>query len=166
MPPLTPAPASSDRERLGVMVPALGAGAVGPGGAAELGADGHQRLAQEPALLQVADQGRDGAVDAGGLGAMVLHVAVGVPVVVRARVDQLDDPHAPLDQPAGDQALVGERGSCRRRPLRRATGSPPSRRVTSSTSGASRIMPRAMSKRGDPGRAGRRRLAGPGHGPG
>ena len=48
-------------------------------------------------------------VDAAGLGAMVLHVAVGVPVVARAGVDQLDDADAALDQPAGDQALVGER---------------------------------------------------------
>ena len=41
---------------------------------------------------------------------MVLHVAVCVPVVVRAGVDQLDDADAPLDQPAGDQALIAERG--------------------------------------------------------
>ena len=41
---------------------------------------------------------------------MVAHVAVRVPVVVRARVDQLDDPHSAFDQPAGDQALVAERG--------------------------------------------------------
>src|SRR5579883_3504606 len=70
------------RERLGVMVAALALAVVGPGGAAELGADGHQRLAQEPALLQVLQQRRDGAIDPQRLGTMLLHVPVGVPVVI------------------------------------------------------------------------------------
>ena len=58
-----------------------------------------------------------------GLGAMVLHVAVRVPVVAGAGVDQLDEPHAALDQPPGDQALPGERLARRRAPGRRARAS-------------------------------------------
>jgi hypothetical protein len=33
---------------------------------------------------------------------------MGVPVVAGPAVDQLDEPHAPLGQPAGDQALPGK----------------------------------------------------------
>src|SRR5207249_2954144 len=55
-----------------------------------------------------AEQAGDGAIDAGGLAAMLLHVAVGVPVVVRAGVDQLDDADAALDEPPRHEALPAE----------------------------------------------------------
>ena len=41
---------------------------------------------------------------------MLSHVAMRVPVVIGARVDQLHDAHAALDEPPGDQALVAKRG--------------------------------------------------------
>ena len=47
-------------------------------------------------------------IDSLGLGPMGLHVAVRIPVVMRAGVDQLDDADAALDQPAGDEALRAE----------------------------------------------------------
>ncbi len=49
--PLHARPGQQRRERLGIMVAALGVGAVGPGGPAEFGADGHQGLVEQPALL-------------------------------------------------------------------------------------------------------------------
>ena len=85
-------------------------GPVGPGGPAEFRADGHQRLVQQPALFEVFKRPAIARSTAQGLGPMVSHVAVRVPVVIRARVDQLDDAHAALDQPPGDQALVAKRG--------------------------------------------------------
>ena len=39
---------------------------------------------------------------------MIGHVAVRVPVVARADIDQLDKPHAALGEPAGDEALPTE----------------------------------------------------------
>src|SRR5262249_6876062 len=91
------------------MITALATGVVGPGRAAELSANDHERLLQHSAALQVAEQRRNRPVDALGLGAVVLHVAVGVPVVGSAGVDELDDAHAAFQQPAGDETLPGER---------------------------------------------------------
>ena len=40
------------RERLGVVVAPLGIGSICPGGPAEFGADRHQGLVQQPALIR------------------------------------------------------------------------------------------------------------------
>ena len=74
-------------------------------GAAEFGADGHQRVVQQSALFEIGQQAGQGAVDALGLGTMGLHVAVGIPVVLRASVDEFDDAHASFEQSSGEETL-------------------------------------------------------------
>src|SRR5262249_23381838 len=74
-------PGEEAGEGPGVVVAALVAGGGAPGGAAELGADRQQRHLQQTALPEVADQGGQRLIDARRLAAVVLHVAVGVPVV-------------------------------------------------------------------------------------
>ena len=75
-------------------------------GAAELAAPDDQRLAQQPAPLQVLDQPPAGLVDVAALaGQPAGHVGVVVPVVV---ID-LDEAHAALDHSPGQQRGVGER---------------------------------------------------------
>ena len=82
------------------MVASLAGGVVGPGCAAELGADGQEGLVQQSAALEVEDQRGDRAIDPECLRAVVLHVAVSVPVVVGAGIDQFDDADAAFDHPA------------------------------------------------------------------
>ena len=76
-----------------------------------------------PARLRSCSSPAIGLVDVLGQRDVVRHVAVRVPVVRRAGVDQLDEPHAALGQPAGDQALPGEALGARRAPGRRAAAS-------------------------------------------
>ena len=73
---------------------------------AELAAEQHQRLVEQAALLQVGEQRRGRLVDAA---AAVDQPLVQVVVVVPARLADLDEAHARLAQPAGHQALPGER---------------------------------------------------------
>ena len=77
---------------------------------AELGRPDDQRVVEQAALFQVADQAGDRPVDVLGQADVVHHVAVRVPVVRRAGVDQLDEADAALGQPPGDQALPAEAG--------------------------------------------------------
>jgi hypothetical protein len=75
-----------------VMIPAGSRprlGVLGHRGPAELGAPDDQGVLQQPARLQVLEQSGDGPVDAPGLGDVVGHLAVRVPVVGCAGVDQL-----------------------------------------------------------------------------
>ena len=75
--------------------------------AAELAAPDHQRLVQQPALLQIGQQGGDRLVALPGQPAMVdFEVVVAVPGLALA-VPELHEAHAPLDQPPGDQHLPG-----------------------------------------------------------
>ena len=60
----------------------------------------------KPALLQVLDQRRRGLV---GVAALDVELGGQVAVLVPAGVHDLHEPHAALDQPAGHQAVVGER---------------------------------------------------------
>src|SRR5438105_1947587 len=86
---------------------------LGGGLAAELAAPDDQGLVEQAAALEVLDQAGDGLVGvAGVLGVVGDEVGVGVPVVVvvRAAGIDLDEPHAALDQPPGDQALAAEVG--------------------------------------------------------
>ena len=70
-----------------------------------------QRVVEQAALLQVLDQRRARPVDCRGRpcrGRLSRFVA-GAAVVVPVGVVELHEPHAALDQPAGQQAVVGER---------------------------------------------------------
>ena len=87
------------------MVAAVGA-ALDHRRPAELAAPDHQRVVEQAALLQVLDQRRAGLV---GVLAILLEIRHEVAVLVPRLVEQLDEPDAPLDQPAGEQAVVGER---------------------------------------------------------
>ncbi len=58
---------------------------------------------------------RDRAVHPQGLGAVVLHVAVGIPVVIRPGVDQLDHAHALARSGGGRPGTDIRTKSCRRR---------------------------------------------------
>ena len=95
---------------MAVVVAAVGA--LGDGEPAELACPEDDRLVEQPALLEVADQGRGGLVGPGTQRLERLGVlAVGVPGL--AAQEELDKADAPLDQAAGDQAasavLVGGR---------------------------------------------------------
>ena len=74
--------------------------------AAELAAAKDQRLLEEPALLEVGQEGRDGLVAVLGSAVVLRDVVVAVPGLDVAMVE-LDEPHAPLDQTSGDQELPG-----------------------------------------------------------
>ena len=74
--------------------------------AAELAAPDDERVVEQAALLEVLDQRRRGLV---GVLAVLLEVVDQVAVLVPRLVEELHEPHAALDQPAGEQAVVGER---------------------------------------------------------
>ena len=80
-------------------------------GPAELAAPDDERLVEKPALLEVLDQGGDRLVRF----LAAIHQAVAdvvrlvVAVLVPAPVVKLDEADAALDQPARQQAVVGER---------------------------------------------------------
>ena len=74
--------------------------------AAELAAPDDQRVVEHPALLQVRDERRTGLV---GVCAVVLEVADEVAVLVPGLVEDLHEADSALEQPAGQQAGVGER---------------------------------------------------------
>ena len=75
--------------------------------AAHLAAPVDDGRVEQPALLEVADQGRRGPIDlAAHRGQLLDDPAVVVPVLVAGA--DLDEPHAALDQPAGDQAAGAE----------------------------------------------------------
>ena len=86
-------------------------GLLGDRQPAELAAPDHQRLVEQPALVQIGEQAGDGLVGlAGELLVISLDVDVSIPgelVLHAARVD-LHEPDAALDQPPGHQALAGD----------------------------------------------------------
>ena len=71
----------------------------------------HDRLVEQPALLQVGDERRDRLLrDAGVLLVVLLQVAVLIPrgiVPVETRAGDLDEPHTGFDHPPGAQSLRG-----------------------------------------------------------
>ena len=67
-----------------------------------------------PALLEILDEGRRGLVGVMAVACELLHQAA---VLVPRLVKQLDKPHAALDQPPCEQAIVGERGFARLGPV-------------------------------------------------
>ena len=81
--------------------------------AAELGRPDHDRVVEQAAGLQVLDQRRGRLVHAAAHVAVVAgEVFVAVPVAPRKAVvgaaPDLHEPHAPLEQPPGDQAVAAE----------------------------------------------------------
>src|SRR5262245_38904563 len=109
--PLDTATRQQTRECPRVVIAALRPLGVSEGRATELGTYRHERFAEESAVLQVAQQGSQGLIDALRLGAMVLHVPVRIPVVACPRVDQLDDADPALDQAArSEERSVGKAG--------------------------------------------------------
>ena len=103
MPPLDAAAGQPHRKALDVVVAAV---ALGHRRAAELAAPDDQRVVEHAALLEIVHQRRRAAIDfLGRAGDVAFHVAVVVPVAVI----ELDEPHAALGQPPGQQAVGGER---------------------------------------------------------
>ena len=72
----------------------------------ELTAPDHQRVFQQPAGLQVGEEGRGGAV---GVAALRFDLLGQVDVLVPAAVIELHEPHVAFDQPAREQTVRGER---------------------------------------------------------
>ena len=115
VPPLAPPPASQTVKPKGLWSRPSVPWAKGV--PAELAGPDDQRLVEQAAALEVGEQAGDRLVDGAGVGLVVLpQIAVGVPGVGVAGVDgdgQLDEPHAALDQPAGEQAVLGVRRGSR-----------------------------------------------------
>ena len=109
--PLDAAAGHPHGEAVGVVVAARALGVFGGRLAAELAAPDHQRLVEQAAALQILEQAGDRLVGAAGVvGVVLVQVAVGVPVVVvvGAAGIELDEAHAALDQPPGQQAAAAE----------------------------------------------------------
>ena len=104
-----------DGEAFLVVVPSRSSLGAGPGvvflnhgGASEFSAPNDQGVLEESALFQVGDKAGAGLVDASGLPG---EGGINVLVVIPAIVENLDEAHAPLDQPASEQAVSGEGSS-------------------------------------------------------
>ena len=87
--------------------------ALGTRHAAEFGRPDDERVVEHAAGLQILDQGRGRLIHAGPHVAVVLgDVFVAVPVAARKAVvgaaPNLHEPHAPLQQPAGEQAIAAK----------------------------------------------------------
>ena len=102
-PPRTPPPASSDVERLGIVV-AAGAG-IDLGRAAELAHPHDQRVVEHAALLQVGEQVGQRLIDLAG---QFLDAREVVDVRVPAVEHDFDERDAGFDQPPGQQAAQTE----------------------------------------------------------
>ena len=84
-------------------------GAVVERRAAKLRRPHHERIVEQAPAFQIDEQRGDGLVDIVGQRRVLRdHVAVRVPVVGGAGIDQFDEANAALGQPASDQALPGE----------------------------------------------------------
>ena len=95
-------------KRLAEVVAALGVGrvALAERRAAELAAPDDERVVEQSALLEILHQrGRRGV----GVPALLRELREEIAVLVPAGVHELHEPHAALEQPPGDQAVVGER---------------------------------------------------------
>jgi hypothetical protein len=103
--------AAGEPHRDPVRVVIAAVAALGGRGPAELAAPPHQRVVEQAAALEVAEQAGDGPIDLAGV-LLVVAAEVGVPVPLdgRVAVRHLDEAHAALDQAAGQEALPGKRG--------------------------------------------------------
>ena len=94
-------------EAVGVMVAAVAA--FGDRRAAELAAPDDGGFVQQSAALEVADEGGRGLIHVGTAAAKILVDPVVVVPGLAGTVVDVDGADAALDQPAGQQATVGER---------------------------------------------------------
>src|SRR5688572_5298840 len=81
-------------------------------GATKLAAPNDKRIVEQPALLQVEHQPRGGLID---VARHRLDALRQIAVMVPAAMIKLNEPHAPLSQPAGLQAVRRERAGLPRR---------------------------------------------------
>src|SRR4051812_14900315 len=100
-----------------MMIASLVADTLGEGSPAKLGVPQDERVVEQAACLEVVQQGGDGPVEAGGLGAVVLDdVFMSVPVDARrtkcAAMKELDEAHALLEQ-SSRQQTVPPKARCR-----------------------------------------------------
>ena len=105
--------------------------------AAELAAPDHQRVVQQAALLEVLDQRGRGLV---GVAALAANLLGQRGVLVPAHVEELDEAHAALGQPPGQQAVGGKRARLARRRGRTSRTRRPARCETSVSSGTEVCM--------------------------
>src|SRR5688572_18998966 len=91
-----------------MMLPSLGIRGGVEGSASKLCGPDDQRVVEQAALLEIVQQPGDGLVDVLCERHVRLHVAVCVPIVRRANVDQLNEPYTAFGQPASHQALPGK----------------------------------------------------------
>ena len=95
-------------EYLAVMPASGGALAVLVGRAPEFGAPDDECFIKHAARLEILDQPGDGLIDIGREFVVRTQIAVGVPVVAGAGVDQFDDAHAAFGHAPGHHALPAE----------------------------------------------------------
>ena len=108
-PRLDAAAGHPDREAARVMITAVVRGgqvSLAIDRASELAAPDDQRVVEQPAPLQVENQGGTRLVDVAGL---IRHLCREVRVLIPAHVEELDEPHASFSQPSGEEAVRGER---------------------------------------------------------
>src|SRR4051794_38460981 len=96
--PLHAAAGEPHREPDAVVIAALRA--LGGGSSPELAAPDDERVVEQAARLQIAEQGGDGLVTLLGVIAVILDIGVVVPGLAVAVVD-LNHAHAALDQASG-----------------------------------------------------------------
>src|SRR5262249_48842398 len=97
-----------DREALGMMVAAVVLArerALAVDRAAELAAPDHQRLVEQPALLEVGDQAVAGVID---IAALERQIARHIAVLIPAAMEDLHEATAALDQPPREQTTRGK----------------------------------------------------------
>ena len=147
MPGLMPPPAIQMREAAAVVVAAvvvLGQRALAVDRAAELAAPDDQRVVEQAALLEVLDQRgrRAGRRPCTGRGSG----SGRLPCWSQPRWIELDEPHAALGHPAGEQAVAGEAAvGVRRRRCRTCRASASARSDRSVSSGTLVCMRKAIS---------------------
>src|SRR5262245_31904551 len=76
--------------------------------AAELRCPNDECVLQHPESLEILEQARNRLVDLLGERGVGRHVAVRVPIIAGAVVDDFDEAHAALSEPPGDEALPAE----------------------------------------------------------
>src|SRR6202007_2400253 len=74
-------------------------------GAAELAAPDHQRVVEQPALLEIANETGAGLVHGVDLSPYVVHH---LRMLVPAAMEELHEADAAFDQPPGQKAVAGE----------------------------------------------------------
>src|SRR6516164_11539042 len=83
-------------------------GAVDTRSAAKFRSPHDERVVQQSAPFEVLEESGNGLIDSLRELGVLGHVGVGVPIVVGAAVDQLDEADAALGEAAGDQTLPTE----------------------------------------------------------